>query len=521
MKKVPLDAPFCEETETVQILEDPRIVGPYRAVKESKEITCAIGDLKMPVVLAQTVKIIERYHSGVSQNTIINMLLAKIANMLTSKRIKYLEGARMGYSNYYATIFMPSGAGKDRISKDLDNFVFYLFKLWFKYEVEDLKNKQKSELMHEAKCKYPDKTQEHQREKYVKDGMKEFRNMIMEVSDGTREGLYCDAKAFKQADFGSLMIKIAELGQYLKNMTTEQKLFFNVLFEAYDAIIRSKCIKGERREEDIEDLPVNALLYSDPTLFKSNLEKEFNALLEAGMARRTIITFMAKKEPYKMQEDAHKAYKEEQKYYSDLKAIGIKLNKIFEAIEQNSLYELTQETYVNVFYPYKLKLEKLANNEENSLFSKEIMSRELKALRISCTYASLNHPTEFFIHPEDMEMAIDTVEKLSFDFRKFLTYRPRYEDRYDKIFQFFVENLDTKFSKTELVTKHFKNFRCSRDKFRKTFEDDMQIVSEIAQSNGYQLFCESINHNSGNTYWLSVAKLEELSDETIELNDLI
>ena len=304
-------------------------------------------------------------------------------------------------------------------------------------------------------------------------------------------------------------------------MTTEQKLFFNVLFEAYDGKILAKSIKSERREEDIKDLPVNILFYSDPTLFKSDLLTFFNQLMNTGLSRRCIITFMPELEPHKMEPDAQKAYKAEEKYYSDLKAIGLQLHEIFEAIENNAQYELTEETYVKVFYPYKLKLSSKAEKEENPLAKREILSRLFKALKISCQYASLNHPKEYFINPEDMEMAINTVEKLSIDFIKFLNYRPSFDDKYDRIFKFFLENIGKEFKKNDLTTVHFKQFGISRNKFKKSFEDDMQIVAEISQYKGYQLLSKPINNNSGRAYWLTPAKSEDLSDDIQKLEDLI
>ena len=163
----------------------------------------------------------------------------------------------------------------------------------------------------------------------------------------------------------------------------------------------------------------------------------------------------------------------------------------------------------------------MAEKEENPLIKREIRSRELKALKIACQYACINHPKEFFINPEDMEMAIDTVERLSVDFIKFLNYRPSYDDRCDRIFKFFLENIDTEFKKSDLTTVHFKQFGISRNKFKKSFDDDMQTVSEIAQYKGYQLLSKPINNNSGCAYWLTTTKSEDLSDGIQELEDLI
>ena len=495
---------------------------PYYDTEASTVVDCDISDLYMPEPIAQLIAVIKKRYPAITVNSIINMVHAKISQMLTAKRIKYIEPGKSGYPNQYSIIFMPSGAGKDRMSNEIDKYVMFPFKVWFESSVDELKQNRKFEIRREANAKFLDDKQEKQKETYIKKKLNEFRNLVLEVSDGTREGLYCDAKAFKEAGFGSLMIKFAELGQYMSSMTTEQKLFFNTLFEAYDGKIISKCIKGEQRRESIEDIPVNTLMYSDPTLFKgSNLEKIFNALMETGLGRRCIITFMDKEEPYEMETDGNKYHKEEENYYRDLKALGKKFYKIFDTIKLNTCYELSDKTSINVFHPYKVKLSKLSKQTSNTLLKKEIKSRELKVLKISCIYASINHPEESYINPIDMKMAIATVERLSKDFLTFVEYRPVFEDKYDRMLQFFLKNEGKYFSKTELMTKHRQKFGYSRDNFRKNFEYDIEIVADIAKLENYALVIRPINNNSGKEYGLVRVVTEELSQYANELDDLI
>ena len=522
MRKVDILTPFDNQLITHTVGYNLKYVLPYNAVQASYEVDCVTEGFNMPELVAKLVVTIKNRYPGIPMNSIINLILVKIAQMLTAKRIKYVEHCKVGYPNYYAIIFMISGAGKDKLSNELDNFVFYPFREWFKFNVQARKDKFNTELQQSAVAKFSKDKQELQRKSYIKEKLKEFRNMIIEVSDGTREGLYCDAKAFKSADFGSLMVKIAEFGQYLTNMTTEQKLFLNTLFEGYDGIIRSQCIKGERREESVEDLPVNALLYSDPTMFKNhNVETMFNNLMETGLGRRCVITFMCKKEPYEIEKGPQKAYKSENKYYQDLKAIGEKLFKVFDSVTLDTQYELQEKTYTQSFYPYRIRLEELANKEDNSLLDKEIISRELKALKLSTIYACLNHPAEFYISQNDMEQAIDTVEMLSKDFKSFLNYKPKRYDKYDKFYNFLAEHINEKFGKTQLVCHYYSYSGLSRDKFRSEFEKYMEVIAEMATQRGTFLEKTPINHNSGYSYSLIYLQPKNLSDKVIPLDTLL
>lgn len=140
---------------------------------------------------------------------------------------------------------------------------------------------------------------------------------------------------------------------------------------------------------------------------------------------------------------------------------------------------------------------------------------------MSCLYASINHPKESYINPLDMKMAIATVERLSKDFLTFVEYRPVLEDKYDRMMQFFLKNEGKYFSKTELMTKHRQKFGCSRDNFRKNFENDIEIVAEMAKSENYALVKRPINNNSGTEYGLVRVATEELSQYASELDDLI
>lgn len=166
-------------------------------------------------------------------------------------------------------------------------------------------------------------------------------------------------------------------------------------------------------------------------------------------------------------------------------------------------------------------MEELENATEDVLRKKEIQSRQHKALKISCLYACLNHPTELIINEEDMQQAIDTVEFISQDFENFLKYKPKSDDAYDKLWKFFLNNLGKGFTRTDLIYKHFNNFGISRDKFKDRFDDYIDSLQEMALEKGYFLEVTSINRNSGKQYRLIKLDEQDLSEDTKTLEDLI
>ncbi len=112
---------------------------PFERIEYPSKIIYENNNLNMPKILAHCVSVIKKRYQRVPENQIINLLLVKMAQLVTSKRVKYIENETTQYCNYYSIILMPSGEGKDRMSNDIDNFAFSFFKDWFKNEVNKLK----------------------------------------------------------------------------------------------------------------------------------------------------------------------------------------------------------------------------------------------------------------------------------------------------------------------------------------------------------------------------------------------
>jgi len=341
------------------------------------------------------------------------------------------------------------------------------------------------------------------------------RLLISEISDGTGEGFYTDAKAFKNADFGSMFVKISELGLFLKNTNNYRSNFLATLYEGYDGKVVSKSIKGEDREPNLEDIPINVLAYSDFTLFKSELKEVFQLLMQTGLARRFMVSF---KPPEKLK---YRAFNddEERQFYINAKNLGAELFKVFYNLPSKSCFKLLPEAK-ELQNQYKAKLVDLYNDEDNEMLKAEIMSRDFKAAKLSCLFACLNHVTEQVIKSTDMEQAISTVEYLSQDFKKFLAYRPHKADIYDKVFEFFKNHVNEEFKTTELTGKYYAEIGIGRDNFRKNFGDIIQTVQEIATLNDYFLNIDGSKFKNGKVYSLCPASQKILSSNVTEIEDL-
>ena len=206
----------------------------------------------MPIVLDNIYKHFSNRFINLKNTVVLNVLISKIAQMLTSKRILIDDVGRYVIPNWYSMVFVASGFGKDRLVKDLNELIFPDFRNWFAEKSRQYKSNKIEDIKYVAKDKFQGDKQENQQRAFIEAETEKIRELVLEMADGTQEGFYSDGLAFFNADFGSLFVTISEFGKFLQSSTTEKEQFINCLFNAYDGKISSKCIKGGKREGDIE-----------------------------------------------------------------------------------------------------------------------------------------------------------------------------------------------------------------------------------------------------------------------------
>lgn len=472
--------------------------------------------INLPTIMNEILNVFLNRYINTSQMIVISILLLKIAQMITAKRVRYKEHAKIDFPNYYTIVLLSSGGGKDRISDEYDNLIFKPFRQWFDKKAEQYYLEKKQQIQKE----YTDKNNKPIKQ-LIKEAEKTLRYPVLEVCDGTQEGLFEDAKTLKDAAFGAITYKMSEFGMFLDSAQNTEKQFLTCLFDGYNGNIVSKSIKYGKRESSINGIPVNCLFFSDPTLFAGgNLKHMFNLLMQTGLGRRCVISFQ-KRQKKIIEYDNEIAFRKELQFYEDCKRLSKQLFEIFNRIPASAVYEFTESALKCIHHTYKVRMEELENATEDVLRQNEIQSRQHKAIKIACLYACLNHPTELTINDEDMQQAIDTIEFISQDFEKFRNYKPKSDDVYDKLWEFFKDNLGKGYTKSELVYKYFQTFGIPRDKFKDRFDDYIESIKEIAIENGYMLRSESINRNSGTKYTLIKLEEQELSEDTQSLDDLI
>ena len=102
-------------------------------------------NLNIPEILKDIVDKFKTMYPNISKKIILNLLIVKLSQMLTCKRITIDESGRTVIPNWFSLIFLQSGGGKDRLAKDVESFVFKNYNEWHSKEANNLYQRQLEE----------------------------------------------------------------------------------------------------------------------------------------------------------------------------------------------------------------------------------------------------------------------------------------------------------------------------------------------------------------------------------------
>ena len=304
--------------------------------------------------------------------------------------------------------------------------------------------------------------------------------LIDEISDATTEALFPLARTIKSCNFGSIFLKIREFGLYFTHADKYQSRLIARLCEYYDGTVTSKLTKTDDTENNISNISISALMYTDYAAFAKEIQAKLNLLMQTGFTRRCMVSFSQKtKSTFNSM-----TKQERQRLNNELQVCGEKLFNIFKKVNKGACYEITDEAY-DIFNAYMDILTDKINDTDDVMVKKEIKSRQLKAIKLSGLYAILNHPNDLEVNKDDTIQAILSVERMSEHFAKFYFFKPYIKDKYEDIYKWFRDREGQTFKKTELTKKYYQDFGYSRANFAKAFEQIMKGVKELAELDEY------------------------------------
>lgn len=470
---------------------------------------------KLPEVFGSAIKTAKTLMPDIQDTCITAIMLPMFTHVLSFKRVKtdeYSDGKNLIHLNVYCIDLIPSGGGKDRLKKDVENHM--LISSYKEIEAR-VKNFYQDKIRNlEMKLENATKLEKAK----IENEIAKVREIDLIINKCTTEGFVADAVALMDMPYGAFFIIDSEVGLTLIAKDEKQRQAIEALFQGYDGIMPDKSIKMENKKRGkVKGIIINCLLYSDPLIFKDKkLNELFERIMELGIARRTFVTF----QPDLIKSDIgnpDETYKRIQQAYKECENIDKNMLEIFHAIPNNAVYKLPQSVALGYLYPYKKKLVEMFNKTNIALEKKEILSRELKAIKLATFCACLNHPNELAITETDFEQGIYLTEFLSQDYINFLAFSSPYNDQYTKVYEFFMEHINESFYKTDLINHH-KDIGLSRGFFRREFADIVDGVNELAYLNGYYL--EELDYDKNNAKTFTLRKIltpEEIAERDKDL----
>jgi hypothetical protein len=464
---------------------------PFFDVPE--EILLNGNNTSLPEIIIKTSKTLGKLHPYLPKNMISQVVIIKIVQVLTSKRITFNESGKKRLINWFSLLLFESGGGKDRLIDDVDEYLLADFKNWFREKILNPEQDKKAKN----------------------------NNVPLEFEDSTPAGIYALAETYNKFDVGNIFIKMPETGFYIKNANKNQLKFLSDLCKLSDCKIPRTLTKSEGFTEEITTIPINVLAYSDYTLFLSDIKDIFNSMMLSGLCRRFTISF----QPQQEWRCTILTDEEETALREELMVLGKELFSIFEKIEIGASYKLLPEAKM-LLNDYKKKIQDKYNKTNNILLKREIRDRILKALKLSCIIACLKHPTEQFINEYDIQPAIDTIEFLSEDFERFVNYNAECNDRDFIAFKYLENHLGTAYGKTALIAELCKHCKYTRrglvEYFNKTGSNNFfSSINEIAKSNGYEFVTYENKNRNGMYYYLKKLDNPDTEPQIINVNDVI
>jgi|GEM_PF-2516045 len=476
-----------------------------------------INKNKLPVLTSEILeKFLKPLNPNISDTCLLNVLNSKLAQMITFKRVQFkeLEFEKPKILNYYALNFISSGGGKDKIVNEIDDYLLSDFKIYFNSKNKDYFINQVKKLEIEATNLF---TNDSKQKAYIETEKKKIRNLRFEMEQATSEGLFADYTALNQAGYGSIFVKMSELGLFLENPTQAQQLFLADLLKVYDGKASIKSTKGESQTLDVDGIPCNILAYSDINKLKKDKAGSYlNKMLDTGLVRRAFITYMAD-HPLKIELDYRQVMKVKNEAYKQAQSLKDEIIKRFMNIKQDSVFQLTEQAY-EVFYSYKTENEQRYNerlNKSDDILLKEVRSRFWKCLKLAGLIACFEHPENTDIYPEDVKMAIYQTDLFAQDLERFFKAKP--ETDIEKLFKYFLENNSEWITKNDLRKQNF----IHPSKFKRWFDDTIIDLAEFAEEKGYTLEQEKFKTN-GIQYRLTKNNIgESITQNVVDITKIV
>lgn len=420
-------------------------------------------------------------YSVVASILCFNRVKVKSANLRASEQYKY--------PNIFAIILSSSGTGKDNAINDVTRL----------YASSTIK-RMRSDFQRERGIAINDLYIEAEnfgisnklkQQQYV--DSKKPRDFHHFIQPKTSASLIQAVSGYTRLPIGGANIRIPEAADKILNMgrNNDDKEIFSIIKELYErGDLDARILKSEKDTEEITDIPINFLAYSDPKkLIGSEYgKKQLEGLLDGGFARRACISLNTKHEIVDIETDFVSVLQRDLgtigTVESTIDEVSQKIESLYDYTKTQKFYELTTEAelLLEEYKTYCKIVSQNARGEGHFLYADEVKDRWARALRLSVSVHAIENPNSNLIDALSMQFSVLLVNRLAVSFRSQLVNE---DTAYKEMLEYSLKKGDW-VSKSEARNSRIFGWNA----FSQRFADFLEIT---ASNSKYRLLIERIN----------------------------
>lgn len=433
--------------------------------------------MNIPNILNESIEVLKEIVDNASDLAILNVLNSKMANLVSVKNCMFKQ-----YSNtqpkaisYYCMAFIPSGFNKDFTVNCINDYLIPFVKKDLVDRVEEYKQKYEYEqgLIRTGK----------KAEKQIQEELEKIRYVNLEIANANYTGIYKEAEQIEKIGFGSLYVRMGELGDFLELAQMgdkSKKEFYSKLKDIFDGTFYPSIIAGDSKRKTLENIPIQIYLYTDfENLYNPKLKEYYLASLKTGMARRSFIFIPDEKMQLKYPS------KPEEKEQAVFKAIQLqkRFKNIYDTIKEKTIYSFSEEAK-ELLYQYQCDcIDYFMQSKDNIIVRIERKESFWKITKLAVVYSAIDNPTNTVVQSKYVQMAIDFYNLISPSLKNVIEKRKKSE--IEMYAEYISDHKDDIITRTDLRNLNYIN----GNKFKKFWtEHEDEVKEELMNVYGLLLY---------------------------------
>ena len=442
--------------------------------------------MNIPTILNESITVLKNIVDNVEELALLNALNSKVANLVSLKGCKFRQ-----YSNstprtlaYYCMSFMHSGMKKDYAVDCINDYLLSFVPQELAKQIEEYKieYEETQRLVRVGK----------KAEKQKDDEVERIRSANFEISNANYTGVFKEAEQIALMKFGSLYIRMGELGDFLDLVSSgdkSKKELYQKLKDIYEGTFYPSIIAGDSKRQTVKGVPVQIYLYTDfENLYNPKIKDYFISSLKTGMARRSFIYIPSDEK--KIIEYPKRPNSTEQAIFATRK-LQEEYKRIFDTIKENTIYQLSEEAK-ELLYDYQCScIDYFNQSKDNIIVKLERKESFWKITKLAVVYSIIDNPISTVVNSKYVQMAIDFYNLINSGLKNVIEKRKKSE--IELYAEHIANNKDDIITRTDLRNLNIVN----GNKFKKFFDEHFdEIKEELENSYGLLLYSYEGRGNS-------------------------